>query len=75
MNGMMVEPHMVERVAPAYRNAFDGECVPESRWKEQKGWTARRGTLQAWSMSRDAACTMLGFMEGRRSAAKEESGG
>jgi hypothetical protein len=62
---LTVEPHMVERVAPSYVGACDGERRPERCWEEQKGWIAHRGKLQAWSMSRDAACTMLGFMEGR----------
>lgn len=31
------------------------------------------GLLTAWSTSRDAACVMLGFMEGRKSASKGQA--
>ena len=62
---LVVEPHMVERVTPGgCRHTYTGERVTERRYQEQHGWMARRGSLQAWSMSRDAACALLGFMEG-----------
>lgn len=67
---LIVEPHMVERVASSYVG-HDGERRPERRWQEQNGWIARRGSLQAWSTSRDAACVMLGFMEARVSGGGE----
>lgn len=68
-NPLIVEPHMIERVIAGYFDHVNREHRPEQRWEEQKGWIARRGSLTAWSMNRDAACTMLGFMEGRRSCA------
>src|SRR6187200_545473 len=63
---LVVNPHMVERVAPAYYDRVNREHRPERRWMEQHGWDARQGTLTTWSLSRDAACHMLGFMEGSR---------
>lgn len=59
-----VGPYMVERVQPSYKNVQTGERQPEQCWEEQKGWEARRGSLRAWSMNRDSAVHMLGFMEG-----------
>lgn len=64
--GITVEPHMVERVQNSYKNTFTGERQPEQRWEEQKGWTARKGSLQAWSMDPNAAVHMLGLMEGAK---------
>lgn len=72
--GITVEPHMVEQVAPSYYDHANRERRPERRWKERNGWTARRGSLTAWSTSRDAACTMLGFMEGRKSQTDQPKG-
>lgn len=66
--GITVEPNMVEEVVPGFYDKLNRERVPERRTQKQNGWTARRGSLQAWSTSRDAALTMLGFMEGRKSA-------
>jgi len=66
--GITVEPNMVERVIPGYYHHGDRERVPDRTVSEQNGFIARRGSLQAWSTSRDAALTMLGFMEGRCSS-------
>lgn len=66
--GITVEPNMVERVIPGYYHHGDCERIPDRTVEEQNGFIARRGSLQAWSSSRDAACVMLGFMEGRKAA-------
>jgi hypothetical protein len=70
---LVVEPHMVERVVPGYYDRLNRERRPERRCEEQKGWTARRGSLQVWSMSRDLAVQMLGFMEGHKRAEADQS--
>jgi hypothetical protein len=64
--GIIVEPNMVERVIPGYYHRGDRERIPDRTVSEQKGWIARRGSLQAWSMDRDGAVWMLGFMEGAK---------
>lgn len=73
--GIVVEPHMVERVIPGHYHHGDRERIPERTVSEQKGWIARRGARTAWSESRDAACVMLGFMEGRASQPSTDSQG
>ena len=73
--GIIVEPHMVERVAPAFYDAVNRESRSERRYTEQRGWTARRGSREAWSTSKDAACVMLGFMEGASASQGVEGNG
>jgi hypothetical protein len=63
-SGIVVEPNMVEQVIPGYYHHFREELIPERTFSEQKGWIARRGSKSAWSMSRDSACAMVGFMDG-----------
>lgn len=69
--GIEVEPHMVEDVHLAFTDPLTREVSPERRPQRQHGFIARRGSLKAWSTSRDAALVMLGFMEGAKKKAAD----